>query len=99
MTGRTAYEFRYAAKDMWHRHRQPNHNVSVNDGAMTYYVEWDGYNKNDSIDLVDAAIGYAWAARYDFKDDPTPVTLIVTNLITKHAINYQIMPELDEEDV
>lgn len=64
----------------WDTDRSEASNVSVNDGVVTYYAEWDIADDEVTIDLQEVAEDFSDG--YDFGDDPSPVSITVMNLIT-----------------
>ena len=81
----------------WEMGRCGNHNVSVNDGDMTYYSVW--YDDDGKIDLQDVADDFA--SDYDHNNEPGRVSITVTNLITGEELEDEMVWEdedADEED-
>lgn len=79
----------------WDTERCGNHNVSVNDGVLTYYSVWDTADDERSIDLQEVAKDFA--SDYDHNNEPGSVSITVTNLITGEELEDEIEPEDDED--
>lgn len=79
----------------WDTERCGNHNVSVNDGVLTYYSVWDTADDEVTIDLQDVADSFADG--YDHNNEPGPVNIVVTNLVTGEELEDEIEPEDDED--
>lgn len=80
---------------IWDFGREHNHNVSVNDGVVTYYAEWDT-DENDAIDLQQ--VFNSFAATYDHNGERGVVEVEVENLITGETLTDEIECDLDEYD-
>lgn len=70
------------------------HNVSVNDGVVTYYCAYP-VNGDGTIDLQSVAAEFA--ATYDHNDIPGPVSITVENLMTGEEMSYTFGPDEDDE--
>lgn len=80
----------------WDWDRCGNHNVSVNDGDMTYYSVWDTADDERSIDLQEVADDFA--AGYDHNGEPGPVSITVINLITGEELEDEMVWEEEDEN-
>ena len=79
----------------WDTDRNEESNVSLNDGVVTYYAEWDT-DENDAIDLQQ--VFNAFAATYDHNGECGVVEVEVENLITGETLTDEIECDLDEDD-
>ena len=80
----------------WDWDRCGNHNVSVNDGDMTYYSVWDTADDERSIDLQEVARDFA--SDYDHNNEPGQCSITVTNLITGEELEDEMVWEDEAED-
>lgn len=79
----------------WDTDRNEASNVSVNDGVVTYFAEWDT-DENGAIDL--RQVWNSFAATYDHNGERGVVEIEVENLITGETLTDEIECDLDEYD-
>lgn len=80
----------------WDFSREHNHNVSVNDGVVTYFAEWDTADDERTIDLQ--AVADDFADGYDHDNEPGSVSIIVENLITGEELKDEMVWEDEDAD-
>ena len=79
---------------IWDTDRNEDSNVSVDDGVVTYFAEWDMDEDDCSIDL--RQVWNSFAATYDHNGERGVVEVIVENLITGETLTDEIECDLDE---
>ena len=83
-------------KYTWDTDCRENDNVSVNDGVVTYFAEWDTEGDEATIDLQQ--VFNAFAATYDHNGEREVVEVEVENLITGETLTDEIECDLDDAD-
>lgn len=80
----------------WDTDRNEASNVSVNDGVVTYFAEWDTADDERSIDLQEVARDFA--SDYDHNNEPGRCSITVTNLITGEELEEEMIWEANDDD-
>lgn len=77
----------------WDSDYRENDNVSVNDGVVTYFAEWDLEDGPIEFDAI--AEDYKDGAYYD---EEAEVTIEITNLLTGASEYHELVWGKDDDD-